>query len=303
MTISLAGLSFPNVSSFIPLDGGMGQTLIQRSKRPLSNLWSAEIMFHEPELVTQLHLEFILAGARVITLNTYTATPDRLAANHVSQWLEPLHNKAIQAAQEAIAQSGKQDILIAGCLPPLIASYRPDVAPDENAAFESYTKLVALQASASDVFICETMSSIVEATSACRAAKTSNKPVWVALCVSDTQPDHLRGGESLRDAVHALLPLSPDAILLNCSRPESITQALPIIEGYGVTFGAYANGFESVTSLYPGETVKTLQTRTDFTPKQYAKFAQSWRSMGARIIGGCCEVTPEHIHILNTELG
>lgn len=70
----------------------------------------------------------------------------------------------------------------------------------------------------------------------------------------------------MRDAVHAKLPLSPDAILLHCSRPEAITQALPIIEGYGVTFAAYANGFESVTSLYPGETVKTLQTRTDLRP-------------------------------------
>ena len=132
MTISLAGLSFPNVSSFIPLDGGMGQTLIQRSKRPLSNLWSAEIMFHEPELVTQLHLEFILAGARVITLNTYTATPDRLAANHVRNGLN-LAQQGYSSSSRRIAQSGKPDILIAGCLPPLIA-LSTGCGTDENAA-------------------------------------------------------------------------------------------------------------------------------------------------------------------------
>jgi S-methylmethionine-dependent homocysteine/selenocysteine methylase len=287
--------------SFTCLDGGMGQLLTQRSLRPLSNLWSAEIMYHEPQLVSELHAEFIQAGAEVITLNTYTATPDRLAANGALDWLATLHSNAIHAARTAIAKSGKA-VQIAGCLPPLLASYRPDVAPDRFASQQSYTQLVALQNDGVDVFICETMSSILEATTACAAAKTSGKPVWVAFSVSDSHPEQLRGGESLHEAVQALLPLAPDAILLNCSRPEVISKALPIIKGYGLPFGAYANGFESVTSLYPGETVKTLTARTDFLPAQYADFAQAWHSLGASIIGGCCEVTPAHIAELNSRL-
>ena len=299
---TLAGLSGLNGKAFICLDGGMGQTLIQRSKRPLSNLWSSDIMFYEPELVTELHAEFIAAGADVITLNTYTATPDRLVANDALDWLETLHEKAFYAAREAITASGKEDVLIAGCLPPLLASYRPDVAPDFAQSLASYQQLVALQSDC-DVFLCETMSSIAEATAACTAARASGKPVWVAFSVSDSAPQQLRGGEPLSEALMTITEYQPDAVLLNCSRPEAITAALPKLQSLGVTTGAYANGFVSVESLYPGETVSTLQRRQDLAPAQYAEFAMQWFGQGARIIGGCCEVTPEHIQAVKAKLG
>ncbi|MFT4845855.1 MAG: S-methylmethionine-dependent homocysteine/selenocysteine methylase, partial [Cellvibrionaceae bacterium] len=61
------------------LDGGMGQELLRRSSRAITPLWSADIMLNEPKLVRDLHRDFIASGAQVITLNTYSATPQRLA--------------------------------------------------------------------------------------------------------------------------------------------------------------------------------------------------------------------------------
>ena len=72
------------------LDGGMGQELLARSQREITTMWSADIMLHEPELVRDLHLDFINAGAQVITLNTYTATPQRLAKNNALAQLSSL---------------------------------------------------------------------------------------------------------------------------------------------------------------------------------------------------------------------
>ena len=280
------------------LDGGMGQELLARSQREITTMWSADIMLHEPELVRDLHLDFINAGAQVITLNTYTATPQRLAKNNALAHLVQLHQSAIDAAKAAIALSNKLDTQIAGCLPPLVASYHPSESPDFETSLATYRELVALQASGCDLFICETMSSIAEAKAACTAAAESGLPVWLAFSVCDDTPEKLRGGEPIVDALDALVPEFTNTVLLNCSRPESIAQALPSVLAKATQVGVYANGFTSVDSLYPGTTVKNLQARHDLSPENYAQHALYWAQQGVSIIGGCCEISPSHIQVL-----
>jgi S-methylmethionine-dependent homocysteine/selenocysteine methylase len=284
------------------LDGGMGQELLRRSSRPITPLWSADIMLNEPELVRDLHRDFIVSGAQVITLNTYTATPQRLARENELAHIKELHRSAINAAIDAIDLAQCSDVLIAGCLPPLVASYRADVSLSFNESLAGYRQLVELQAQASDVFICETMASITEATAACTAGLESGKPVWVALTVSDTESGQLRGGESLSAAVAALEALGADAILLNCSQPEAISASWEQLSDSKVRFGAYANGFVSVASLQPGGTVEKLEVRQDLNPQQYAEHALKWVRGGASIIGGCCEIGPAHIKALHESL-
>lgn len=280
------------------LDGGMGQELLRRSTRPVTPMWSADIMLNEPELVKQLHIDFIHAGARVITLNTYTATPSRLAReNHLAD-LEQLHTSAMQAATSAVKASGINEVKIAGCLPPLVASYQSEAALSFERSLAEYRQLVALQDAASDLFICETMSSITEASAACVAAKESGKPVWLALSVKDDNSQQLRSGEALSLALNELAKYQPDAVLLNCSKPEAIDVCWPLMQQSSYVLGAYANGFTSVESLFPGDTVAHLQTRKDLTPTAYADKAQSWIEQGATIIGGCCEIGPAHIAYL-----
>ena len=116
------------------LDGGMGQELLRRSSRKVTPLWSADIMLNEPLLVRDLHSEFITSGARVITLNTYTATPQRLERDGELSQLTHLHQQAMNAAKNAIEITECDGVSIAGCLPPLVASYRPDV----SLSFEDY---------------------------------------------------------------------------------------------------------------------------------------------------------------------
>ena len=284
------------------LDGGMGQELLRRSSRSVTPMWSADIMLNEPTLVRDLHREFIDSGARVITLNTYTATPQRLKRENELHQLKNLHQMAMNAAQKAVELSQRNDVAIAGCLPPLVASYRPDVSLSFDDSLATYRRLVELQFPVSDLFICETMSSITEARAACTAALESGKPVWVALTVSDEHPGQLRSGESLEDALQALDSFDTQATLLNCSQPEAITACWARLKMTRHKIGAYANGFISVESLYPGETVEELETRQDMSPQQYAEHAMSWARNGASIIGGCCEIGPAHIKALHNKL-
>lgn len=311
------------------LDGGMGQELLARSTREVTTMWSADIMLHEPQIVTDLHYDFIQAGAQIITLNTYTATPQRLALNNASDKLEILHALAGIAAREAITRYAnsrpeqssehslelrsehcseknldkpENQIQVAGCLPPLVASYHPERSPEYTESLTTYRQLVELQAPYSDLYICETMSSIIEAKAACTAAKESGKPVWLAFSVCDDNPTQLRGGDTLVDAIAELVPEYTDTVLLNCSRPEAIEQALPLLADKVKHIGVYANGFTSITSLYPGTTVKSLTTRKDLDPQEYAQHALLWAKAGATIIGGCCEIGPAHIKVLSETL-
>ena len=80
------------------LDGGVGQELYRRSTRPAAPLWSVQVMMDEPHLVEAVHLDFIEAGARIITTNTYTATPHRLARDGKADMFEALHRAALAAA-------------------------------------------------------------------------------------------------------------------------------------------------------------------------------------------------------------
>jgi len=91
--------------------------------------------------------------------------------------------------------------------------------------------------------------------------------------------------------------MPPAAILLNCSPPEAITQGLPHIAGFGLPFGAYANGFTRISEGFLGAapTVDALEQRGDLTPAAYAATAMGWIDAGATIVGGCCEIGPDHI--------
>jgi len=284
------------------LDGGMGQELLKRSSKDITPLWSTQVMIDEPDIVRDVHIDYIFAGARVITLNAYTMTPERLARDGQIEDFETLQVAAINAAISAREAAGIPEVKIAGCLPPLVASYHAEVTPKYEAMLKSYSKIVAIQAPHVDVFLCETMSSIAEAKAALVAAKESGLPVWVSLTIEDNDQGLLRSGEALLDAVAMLDEFGADAKLLNCSKPEAILASWSKMKSDQGLTGAYGNGFTSVDSLKPGGTVKSMQSRTDLGPAAYAEFAMEWVTNGAGLIGGCCEVGPAHIAELSKRL-
>lgn len=276
------------------LDGGMGQELLKRSGKPPSPLWSAQVMMDEPEIVEAVHLDYISAGARVLTLNTYSATPERLARDAEEALFEPLQQQAIAVAKSAREKSG-ESVAIAGCLPPLYASYRPDVAPDHEPMLATYRRVVAVQAPHVDCFLCETLSSVKEVEAATAAAKEGGKPVWTSMTVEDGNGLKLRSGEAIAEGVSAALTAGADAVLVNCSWPESIGEAMTALKQSGLPFGGYANGFTGIGALQPGGTVEELKVRDDLGPDRYAAHVMDWVGAGAVIVGGCCEVGPAHI--------
>ena len=281
------------------LDGGMGQELIRRSSAAKPHpLWSLQVMMDEPELVANVHRDFCLAGARVICLNTYSVTRHRLQMGSALPDLPELLKHAGDLARAGIQASGLSGIDIVASLPPLTASYLQQSPLSPEQMKDEYKELMELQRYHVDGFLAETLSSIAEGEAVLLAAQEAGTGVHLAFTVQDEDGTRLRSGELLEDALRVCVPLKPLSIILNCSVPEAIDQGLPLLAVATKTFGAYANGFHSITALKPGGTVDVLSAREELTPAVYTEMALQWLDLGASILGGCCEVGPAHIEAL-----
>lgn len=284
------------------LDGSIGQELVKRSGNRATPLWSTSVMIEKPELVDKLHAAYFKAGATVATTNSYAVLYDRLKTTGLKDQRFQLWETSIRAATAARDANGYGRI--AGSIGPLIASYRPDLCPPPDQAEELYGEIIEAIGPHVDILLIETMCSIDQAEGAMRAAKKSRRPIWLALSVDDFDGTKLRSGENLKDVQPMLNQHQPDAILVNCSRPEAINKGVEIISNFGFKFGAYANGFTQISDgfLQESPTVDVLERRQDMSPHHYAEFAMDWVALGATIVGGCCEVRPNHIKELAQRL-
>lgn len=284
------------------LDGSIGQELVKRSGDRATPLWSTRVMIEKPEIVNEVHAAYFNAGATVATTNTYAVLYDRLKTADLKDQRFELWETAMTAATAARDAHGSGRV--AGSIGPLIASYRPDLCPPPDQAAELYGEIIETIGPLVDVLLIETMCSVDQADGAMRAAKKSDRPIWLALSVDDFDGTKLRSGENLKDVRPMLDRHQPDAILINCSRPEAVSKGVEIISKFGFKFGAYANGFARISDgfLQDSPTVDALEQRQDMSPNHYAEFAMDWVALGATIVGGCCEVGPDHIKELAQRL-
>ncbi|WP_170439723.1 homocysteine S-methyltransferase family protein [Ruegeria arenilitoris] len=279
------------------LDGSIGQELVKRRGEQPTALWSTRVMIDEPGLVGDIHRDYFDRGATVATTNTYAVHRSRLVRAGIEDQLEQLIDAALTQAE--LARDGRAG-RIAGALGPLLATYRPDLNPDPDEAAQKFAELVRLMQNRVDLFLIETVSSVTEAEGALRGTEGCGKPVWLALSVMDEDGTRLRSGEPLGAIAPLVERFDPQAVLINCTRPEAVPAALEILATLQRPYGAYANGFTRISDgfLKDAPTVDALEARHDLDPSAYAAHAMSWVDQGATIIGGCCEVGPEHIEAL-----
>jgi S-methylmethionine-dependent homocysteine/selenocysteine methylase len=281
------------------LDGGMGRELRSRGVRIPESIWSANGLIEAPDIVRQIHLDYIAAGADIITTNSYGVIREDLAKDGIEDQFEALTRLSGQLAVEARDQSGK-DVLIAGSLPPLRGSYRPDLVGPFDEIEPEYAHQAELLTPYVDLFICETMSAGREGYAAAHGALRTGKPVWVAWTLHEDQSGRLRSRETIAEAAAQVADLPISGMLANCSAPESITTAIEQLRDAGYRYwGGYANTFVPVPPLWtldgPNDTDGLIPVREDLEPEQYADFAQVWLDAGATVVGGCCGTRPDHI--------
>ena len=285
------------------LDGGTGGELARRGAGGRTELWSAQALLDAPDVVAEVHRDYVDAGARIIITNSYSTIPSYLGKLDMAARYEELTRLAGQIARE-VADSVEPSVRVAGSMPPLDESYRADLVPDAVAALAIYRRLAAALNPYVDLFMCETMSTAQEAHNAAVAAleaSAGRKPVYVSWTLAEQPGQGLRSGESIADAFGALADLDIAAFLFNCTTPEAIREALcqlnPLTDK---PIGAYPNRLH----IPAGWTLdnEIASERLELGIDQYVTEALRWTELGATIIGGCCGIGPEYISALDATL-
>ncbi|WP_211252081.1 homocysteine S-methyltransferase family protein [Vibrio rhizosphaerae] len=294
------------------LDGGMSRELERLGAPFRQPEWSALAVIETPEIVQQAHEVFIHSGSEVISTNSYALVPFHIGETRFKNEALTLAQTAGQMARQAVTatQTGAQ---VAGSLPPLFGSYRPDLYEparvDEIAA-----PLIQGLDSYVDFWLLETQSLIAEAI-AIKASidhfSKQPKPVWVSFTLEDSEPvEHpsIRSGETVAQAVRAMAELDVQAILFNCCQPETIGDAIDVARNTlaelgknHIKLGAYANAFApQKKDAAANEEIDEI--RADMTPPAYVNWAEQWCRQGASLIGGCCGIGAAHIAELRQHL-
>ena len=281
------------------LDGGMGRELFFRGVEIPETIWSAGALISAPNTVRQIHEDYIAAGADIITTNTYGVIGTDLAKEGMEDRFAQLNRLACTLAIEARGRTSKP-VLIAGSLPPLRGSFRPDRVGPAAEIGPLYQKQAGLLAPHVDILLCETMSSAAEGRMAAEAACETGKPVWVSWTLHENQSGRLRSGETVVQAIQALQGLPVDGMLVNCCAPERAGEAMETLAAAGTRhFGAYANTFAPIPPDWTldggGRQDGLLDFRTDLGPEAYVAHAARWLDAGATVVGGCCGTRPAHI--------
>ena len=288
------------------LDGGMGAELIRRGAASRDELWSAKALLEAPEDVVQTHLDFIKAGAQIITTNSYSCVPSYLGKVGLESEYQRLTALSGKLAQDAVSRTSHH-VLVAGSLPPLQESYRADLVPENHIAKNIYSNMADALEPYIDLFICETMSSGREARNAVLEAKEAaaprRLPVYVSWTLNEKAGKGLRSGETIEEAFEVISDLHVDGYLCNCSSPEAIEMGIEQLNRItSKPIGGYPNRFVSVPDGWTLDNDKEVGRRVELDPGAFAQIARRCVEKGATIFGGCCGVGPEHIAAISNEL-
>jgi methionine synthase I (cobalamin-dependent)/5,10-methylenetetrahydrofolate reductase len=265
-------------------DGGTGALLtaaVARLRCP------EEANLRAPEAVIGVHQGFIRAGAELIETNTFGANRRKLSGQFLDDRLEDIVELGVKLAREARDVAGVP-LLVGGAIGPLGDLEGTSGAEDAYEVFLEQARL--LEGRGVDVFLVETFFDLEELETAIAAVRAVSALPIVAQLTFDEDAQTL-AGVSAKDAIGRLRSLDVVAVGANCGLgPQAALAALGEMSGSadGIALSAQPNvGLPSRSGgrlVYPHA-----------TPDYFGEFAAQARSLGARIIGGCCGTTPAQI--------
>jgi methionine synthase I (cobalamin-dependent) len=279
---------------WIMLDGAMGSLLIAAGipQGTASELWNAE----RPDEIAAIYQAYIDAGAQIFLTNSFGGSRFRLAKHDLGDRVTELNQAAAEIARKVL---GKADhpVYVAGSMGPSGELMQPlgPLTPEE--AREGFAEQArALAEGGVDLLWVETMSDLAEVQSALEGIQSA-----VDLPFAVTMTFESRGrtmmGVTPEAALETLLPYSPIAIGANCGNgPAEIEGVIEHMAATNPPVPLIAKSNAGMPRLDGDQIVY------DATPEVMAEHAVRVRDLGARLIGGCCGSTPEHIVAMHAGL-
>jgi len=289
--------------SILLLDGGMGTELDRRGADITLPLWSALPLLNAPELVEEIHGDYLRAGADAIVTNSFRTHRRSLAKGGRGDQAQELTALSVEIARHA-RDKHNPNALIFGSVAPLEDCYRPDLVPSAQECSDEHGEIICnLLDAGVDFIILETMNSLRESIAAVTQAKDLAPGRWIInYCTkTDGPPGIMLRGSPLTD----MLPLLTDAyaVGVNCVVPQSVEAQVQLLRALlpdEVQVSAYANTahYTSEGQCGGGE----LKDDDTIDPQLFAEYAEQWVQAGATIVGGCCGTTPETIKAIADRL-
>jgi S-methylmethionine-dependent homocysteine/selenocysteine methylase len=283
-----------NKQAIIVLDSAMGTELERRGANISLPLWSARALFENPDMVRQIHIDNIDAGADIITANTFRTqrrtfekADFKYQGTGFQETAKILTEAAVELAKDAVIIT-YDEILVAGSIAPLEDCYKPELAPDtDTLCTEHYEHITNLVDSEVDLLLPETMNNVREISAVLNQIhKTGKEYIISMICRNDSE---LLSGELIKDAVNIIDKFSPSAVMVNCIHPSIAEGVIKTMKSLtDKPLGVYANIGEN-------EYEKGSRFEVDVSAADYFDYASKWKKLGAVIIGGCCGTTPDYI--------
>ena len=284
----------------VVLDGGLA-TLLERHGHDLSShLWSARLLRDDPAAIEAAHREFFEAGAEVATTASYQVSFEGFGAEGVDRAeVERLLRRSV-----ALAASARDEVAPGGWVAASVgpygavladgSEYRGDYDLDVAGLREFHRPRLDVLASTvgdgADVLAIETVPCLAEVEAVLAELDGTGVPAWLSLSAADGRT---RAGEPLDEAYAMAADVAEVvAVGVNCTTPADARDAVQVAGAHApvVVYPNSGQGWNAATRQWEG--------RSAFT----ADDVSAWVTSGARLVGGCCRVTPEDIAALRATL-
>lgn len=274
----------------ILLDGAMGTMLMDAGMEAGESPEEWNVL--HPDLVRKIHRDYIQAGSQIILTNSFGGSSIRLETHGLAERVVEL-NRAAGANARAEADRAAQTVLVAGSIGPTGQLMEPLGTMSVAQAEQSFADQAAgLAAGGVDLFWIETMSALEEAKAAIAGVRSvSDLPI--AVTMSFDSHGRTMMGVSPEDAVGELQTLDIQLLGANCGTgSDELIEAIQAIQAADPKLPIIAKANSGLPKMVGTEIVY------DGSPEVMAAYTTKVWKEGARLIGGCCGSTPEHIRAM-----
>ena len=305
----------------IVLDGATGSEIARLGAAMNSSAWCGVANKTHPDIVRQVHEEYIRAGADVVTANTFSTSRHVLASAGLADETVSINARAVELAREAVNNvSPKRPIAVAGSMSNMLAWIPGTVSPDlrflptPEEEFNNYQEVAqTLAKSGVDLILMEMMTDIDRSSMAISAAVETGLPVWIGnSCTlrddgsasvwnqhseepaTRLSPGHLKSEDkSYETLIEAMLSFQPQVMGVMHSTIETTNAGLQTLFEH----------WQGPVMAYPETSSEVKKGISDqVEPAIFAEHCRDWVESGVQIIGGCCGTTIEHIRSMVNEL-
>jgi methionine synthase / methylenetetrahydrofolate reductase(NADPH) len=275
-------------SRIVLFDGAMGTMLY--GKGVFINQCYDELSLRAPDLVRDVHKAYVKAGAQVLETNSFGANRLRLAQYGLEKQVREINQAAARVAREAAGDKA----LVAGAIGPLgvrLEPYGPTSLAEARGVFRE--QMSALVEGGVDLFILETFGDLHEMEQAIYACRDASASLPVIAQMTVGEDCHTPYGASVEDVARALDKWGADIVGLNCSvGPQTI---LECIEKMAAVTTRKLSAQPNAGMPREVEGRKMYMA----SPEYLATYARHLAQAGAKVVGGCCGTTPDHIRAMS----